>query len=493
MADGQVVVGGALTVGVAAYVASPFVLPGLARSLGRRDSPHHMAITTVDLLVITAVVWFTGGVRSEYYLLYYGPVIYAALLLRIRDGIAATVLATSLYVFMGLATQDSTLVVTTTPLRMLGVCASAATMVVFFAILKREAEAYHDLREHLNNSLGRAAAAYDVAHAAITGGGLTAVLSVLLEQAARATGAARGAIALLGVEGKLRQAASFPPATGDGEEPVDATCELALQAITQRITITVGEERSPATVGAVGTREAVYVPLLAPGGPIGVVALSARPTRKFRSSQIESLEALCSEASTAVENVQLRAQLNRLASTDHLTGLLNRREVERRLSVEMERATRHGRLLTVLMIDIDNMKSVNDRYGHAAGDEVVCLLGRVLGTSTRVSDFAGRVGGDEFLLVLPEADASGGAALAHRLIGRFGAELPTVGDRQDTIAGVGISIGIASGDTAALSADHLLSRADEALYEAKRAGRGRFCIAREPEGTVIVADGTAAA
>jgi two-component system cell cycle response regulator len=297
----------------------------------------------------------------------------------------------------------------------------------------------------------------------------------------------------LGADGQLRQAASFPPETGEREEALDATCEAALQAITERTTITIAEGRSSTVVGATEAGEAVYLPLLAPGGPIGVLALSARPTRKFRRGHVEFLEALCSEASTAVENVQLRAQLNRLASTDHLTGIYNRREVERRLSVEVDRAIRHGRPLTVLMIDIDNLKRVNDRYGHAAGDEVVCLLGRILSTNMRSSDVAGRVGGDEFLVVLPEVDANGGAALAQRLIHRFDAELPTLGDWEDAAARVGISVGIASSGEAALSADRLFSRADEALYEAKREGKGRFRVAREQRSAAVLADGTGGA
>jgi len=474
--DGHPLAGSLLTLGAVAYVITTVAAPPVSRALEDRSSPHHVAVIAVDLLIITAVVWLTGGVRSEYYLLYYGPLVYAAIRASLRDGIAASLLAAILYAFVGFAQGTAGTVVTTAAVRIMGVCVSAVIMVILFAILTRDAQAHDALREHLHDSLRRVSAVYDVAHAANTGAGVTAVLSILLEQAALGSGASGGSIALLTSEGQLQVTANYLPKAQESGTPVDPTCTAARQAIAERAAIIVAQDHFSGTQPS-GAITYIYLPLLTPGGPIGVLGLAARSGRKFRRAHTEFLEALCGEAATAVENVQLRTQLRELATTDHLTGLLNRRETERRLAAEVERASRYERPLTVVMLDIDDLKEINDRHGHAAGDRVICLLGRLLRTEVRGSDVAGRVGGDEFLVVLPEAPAEGGTALSQRLIARFQEELRDSPELREMSATVGLSAGVASSKYGSLSSDQLLSRADAALYTAKRAGRNRTCTA----------------
>lgn len=479
--EGYPLAGCAVAVAGSLYVLATAAFTPLTRSLENRDSPHHMALIAVDLLIITAIVWLTGGVRSEYYLLYYVPIVYAAVRLRLRDGVAASLLAAVLYAFVGLGHGTTGTVVTTTAVRTLSVSVSAVIMVVFFAVLSRESQAHAGLREHLHNSLRRVSAVYDVAHAANTGAGLSAVLSILLEQAARSVGAERGGIALLDARGRLEPAASRGGGHDDTWAELDPASGSALQALADRAAVALPQEQASGAAAGGGASR-IFVPLLTPGGPMGVLGLACRSTRRFRRSQIEFLEALCSEAATAVENLQLRTQLQKLATTDHLTGLYSRREAERRLAAEVERASRYERPLTVLLLDIDNLKEVNDHYGHAAGDQVLCTLARLLGSGLRSSDVAGRVGGDEFLVVLPEVDAKGGEALSQRLIDRFREELDTAGNWKEMSSPLGLSAGVASSRYGGLSAEQLFSRADEALYRAKRTGKGRTCVApQHPE------------
>ncbi len=179
-------------------------------------------------------------------------------------------------------------------------------------------------------------------------------------------------------------------------------------------------------------------------------------------------------------------QLTRLATTDALTGLANRRHLLAELEKELRRAARSGRPLSVLMVDLDHFKGVNDRYGHAAGDAaLVAVAGRCL-ARLRAIDLCGRIGGEEFVVLLPETGAEGAATTAERLC----ADL--AGTSIDTAAGplhVTISIGVASHlprtpqpDEAADeetqgAVQALLQRADRALYEAKAGGRNCVRVA----------------
>jgi len=172
--------------------------------------------------------------------------------------------------------------------------------------------------------------------------------------------------------------------------------------------------------------------------------------------------------------------LTRLAITDALTGLANRRHLLAELEKELRRAGRSVRPLSVLMVDLDRFKAINDRYGHAVGDAVLVAVAARCMARLRAIDLCGRIGGEEFVVLLPEADAEGAAATAERLRADL-AETPI-----DTVGGpliVTISMGVATHDPRRRHADEtaednvtsqaqaLLQRADDALYRAKASGR----------------------
>jgi diguanylate cyclase (GGDEF)-like protein len=160
-----------------------------------------------------------------------------------------------------------------------------------------------------------------------------------------------------------------------------------------------------------------------------------------------------------------------LAATDALTGLLNRRAMDMRLAEEVARAGREGTPLALISIDVDFFKHVNDKYGHAMGDEVLRNLGKLLRGATRLTDHAGRMGGEEFLLVCPNTDAAGAAVVAEQLRSRFeGMEHQEGGQRIRCTASFGIA---ASDPGAPAEPARLLKRADLALYRAKDGGRNR--------------------
>jgi two-component system cell cycle response regulator len=166
--------------------------------------------------------------------------------------------------------------------------------------------------------------------------------------------------------------------------------------------------------------------------------------------------------------------LEELALTDVLTGLPNRRALEGWAERQLRAAARHGFSFWVVMIDLDNFKSVNDTYGHDAGDVVLKKFAEILKEHTRSSDMSGRIGGEEFLHVVTYADPLSVPVVAERIRARFAAQHFSFGGSDVTVTASFGAVGFCGG-TAPAFAD-LLSRADRALYRAKHQGRNRIEI-----------------
>jgi diguanylate cyclase (GGDEF)-like protein len=166
--------------------------------------------------------------------------------------------------------------------------------------------------------------------------------------------------------------------------------------------------------------------------------------------------------------------LSDVSSRDTLTGLYNRWFVIEKLDSELNRALRHGSPMSVLMLDVDHFKQINDTHGHAAGDQVLQAIGKLLRDSCRVYDVAGRYGGEEFCVVLPETKPGNTSVVAERIRSRLESMELSVGETPVLVTA---SIGIAGMDVPAeaelLSPAALIERADRALYSAKNRGRNR--------------------
>lgn len=188
----------------------------------------------------------------------------------------------------------------------------------------------------------------------------------------------------------------------------------------------------------------------------------------------EALDNLIVTTVDITERTRMDAELQQMASTDFLTGLPNRRHFMARIEDQLARMQRDvGESAAVLMLDIDHFKNVNDRFGHACGDAVLRHLADVMRASQRKIDTPGRMGGEEFALLLPGADLEAAAAYAERLRQEV-ADSPYQGD--GTALAVTVSIGIACIYSQDLNADAALNRADRALYRAKEAGRNQVEI-----------------
>jgi len=157
------------------------------------------------------------------------------------------------------------------------------------------------------------------------------------------------------------------------------------------------------------------------------------------------------------------------ASTDHLTGLLNRRAFIENAQTLRKRLAKRGEPVAVLMFDLDHFKSINDRFGHSAGDEVLRLFARVTKTSTRLSDIIGRLGGEEFIAIVP-----GNIEVAEKIAERVRTAFENAGAVIESLPiAATVSIGAASSYDAAMTVDALIAKADAALYRAKHEGRNR--------------------
>lgn len=229
------------------------------------------------------------------------------------------------------------------------------------------------------------------------------------------------------------------------------------------------------------------VALRAPDGvALGTLRVMDRVPRVFSSAQTDMLTDLAALAVDVLHARRARTQvlsalsaeiahgqgLLRLAMTDALTGALNRRAFRDLAEKECARARRRGTMLSLLVFDIDHFKQVNDRFGHAAGDDVLRILVRQLEATIRADEILGRIGGEEFAIMLPGTDAGGARILADRMREQIGALCPVVVAGGAAIAFT-ISIGVTACDPARESLDAMLRRADAAMYAAKRAGRDR--------------------
>jgi len=176
----------------------------------------------------------------------------------------------------------------------------------------------------------------------------------------------------------------------------------------------------------------------------------------------------------------LRSQgaLRELAQTDPLTGLANRRALLARLEAESRRAHRYRNHLTCVMVDLDGLKGINDELGHSAGDAVITAVAELLRGELRETDFGARVGGDEFVLLLPHTDAGAGRIYAERVCARLRESQFAVAGRRVPL---GASFGVASqAPDGVQGGEALLEAADAALYRAKALGRGRVEVAGGP-------------
>ncbi|MGR6317081.1 diguanylate cyclase [Micromonospora soli] len=344
---------------------------------------------------------------------------------------------------------------------------------------------------------------------------LQRILRVILHSAIAATGARAGAVLLLDGDGLL-VGRCVEGLAGDRSDP--ATLRVPVGSGVLGTVAATGEplrgrwEAADGPTGEPPCETYIAVPFAAPGGAdlggrgpdrpghppadgdanpagsgaLGVLALYDRVgAAEFDDDDLVTLRTFAGHAAVAVENVRVHEEAQRLSLTDPLTGLWNYRYLRESIRREVERANRFGRMLSVLALDLDRFKDVNDTWGHTAGDAVLVEFARRVRGEIREVDLAFRQGGEEFVVLLPETDARGATIVAERL----GAvvrdhPVPVDGHAGEPVrVPVTVSIGIAVYPDHAATGQQVLDAADDALYAAKAAGRDGYRIAQPPDPT----------
>ena len=227
-----------------------------------------------------------------------------------------------------------------------------------------------------------------------------------------------------------------------------------------------------------GIRSLVCVPLVHQKRTVGILYVDDFTPRKFPKADLQELEILASFAAIAIQHARAHTVVKHQASTDSLTGLFNRRCFENIMGRELQRAVRHRHELSLALVDVDDFKQFNDRFGHQAGDEALALLGEAIRKSIRSTDVASRYGGDEMVIILPETRLEKAYSLFSRRIKR------EIESRLSRMSGgrfaLTVTIGIASCPGDGTTARDLVLAADRALLDAKKKKTSRMIGCSRP-------------
>jgi diguanylate cyclase (GGDEF)-like protein len=217
-----------------------------------------------------------------------------------------------------------------------------------------------------------------------------------------------------------------------------------------------------------GARNLVVAPLCAEGGALGVLVFEhgARRGSRIERRLLTIIERFASHTALALRNAILLDKVQQAASTDALTGIANRRSFEEALEREIARSVRTGEPVSLVMIDLDHFKTLNDTYGHQMGDQVLREVAQVLREQCRDMDVAARYGGEEFTVILPNCGSEEAVASALRL-------WSSVGEHGHATVSLTVSAGVATFPDHARTGQDLIFAADQALYDAKGGGRNR--------------------
>ncbi len=228
-----------------------------------------------------------------------------------------------------------------------------------------------------------------------------------------------------------------------------------------------------------GIRSLICVPLVYQDDIVGILYLDDFIPRDFDRGKLELLSILASFAALAIHNARLHNKTKMMAITDFLTGLYNHRYFQQIFNQELGRARRYQKVMSLVILDIDNFKAFNDKYGHAVGDRILAAIGEIISRSLRKIDFAFRYGGEEFVIILPETSLEHAILTADRLRERIeqeaSASLPEIQSSSITV-----SAGVACYPEDGTNREELFSLMDSYLYKAKSMGKNIVCHSTFP-------------
>jgi diguanylate cyclase (GGDEF)-like protein len=226
--------------------------------------------------------------------------------------------------------------------------------------------------------------------------------------------------------------------------------------------------------GVPGARSEVAVPLLVEGRVMGVLNAESQQPSAYGDDHVRTLSVIAQQVAVVLRAAQLHEETRRLAITDPLTGLYNRRHFIAQLDDHLRRARRYRETLAVVFLDLDDFKTLNDRFGHNPGDRALQAVAAAMRAWVRDTDEVARLGGDEFAALLLQAEGESAWQVVERLRRTVGEIVLT--DREGVRIPMTISAGVAMFPTNGVDAESLLQRADNALYAAKRQGKDRVVL-----------------
>lgn len=461
----------------AAYLVLSATIEGLRRSVGKRGIAVVEGMLLVDAVYLALVGYATGGTQSPLRFLVYLHLIGVTLLASYRTGMKIAVWHALLFFVTFYAQASGLLPALETPdapaegisqpsiFNVVALLLVATGTMAFSSLNERELRRRKIDLEALNETARKLENVTDPAD----------VASILVEGARETLGFDRGLV-LAAPPGNPLTVMAY---RGPGEAPsvdLKADDEVTLQAWEEHETQLVKRldaEKNPRLDALLpGAENLAIVPLFAEGDPIGVLVAEHTGRIGFRLERrvFSMISQFASHAALALRNTWLLQEVQRMADTDELTGIPNRRTFEIVLSRELSRAKRNGEQVTLAMIDIDHFKKLNDTHGHPTGDEVLRQTGRALAVNCRGFDTPARYGGEEFAIIMPSCSVTESLPATDRL--RIAIS------KQDLPVPVTASAGVATFPTHASDAAGLIKAADEALYESKRAGRDRVTRSR---------------
>jgi len=427
-----------------------------------------LSTMTLDILFATTLVYLSNGFNSPFFLALFLAVITNAVRFGATASFVSALVVSFLYLFVGGSFTPSNFAVDPN--------ATIGKMFLFLVVALATGYMTRELERERRSAVERAAQADSLRELSMNLVGSTDikdVFVVLTDHAVQMTSADRGRLILSSQEGftvvaGANRSGALAPAAED--EPMDEH-QLSQAAIT-------GEAVFAAD------NKGLVVPIASGDGVTAILSLS-QSAGVFTNQDLFAVNALSGSTAVTLANA-LRYQRSRQeATTDGLTGLANVREFRRRLEGAFARPDRSGTPISLLLIDFDHFKSVNDELGHQHGDLVLQMGARIVKAAARAQDMVARYGGDELAVMVADTNATGAQRLAYRIVDAVhAAAVSTTPDEHLTF-----SIGVASYPEDAFTASELIAAADQALYLAKREGKNRACTFPQLVTELELADG----
>jgi len=428
-----------------------------------------LSTMTLDILFATTLVYLSNGFNSPFFLALFLAVITNAVRFGATASFVSALVVSFLYLFVGGSFTPSNFYVDPN--------ATIGKMFLFLVVALTTGYMTRELERERRSAVERAAQADSLRELSMTlvsATDIKDVFVVLTDHAVQMTSAERGRLILSSQEGFTVAASanrSGSPAPAPEEEPMDEH-QLSQAAMT-------GEAVFAAD------NKGLVVPIASGDGVTAILSLN-QTAGVFTNQDLFAVNALSGSTAVTLANA-LRYQRSRQeATTDSLTGLVNVREFRRRLEAAFARPDRMSSPLSLLLIDFDHFKSVNDELGHQHGDLVLQMGARIVKAAARAQDMVARYGGDELAVMVADTNATGAQRLAYRIVDAVhAAAVSTTPDEHLTF-----SVGVASYPDDAFTASELIAAADQALYLAKREGKNRACTFPQLVTELELADGS---